>query len=77
VDDIKEFKRFLVQVGKNVRDQRLQKDLSQSDLGRLCIINKSCISRIETGDSNFSMRTLIKICRVLEVSMIEIFETSK
>jgi putative transcriptional regulator len=59
-------------VGVNIRNIRLQKGISQSELGFACETEKSTISRIEAGRTNPTLYTLKKIADALEVSISDL-----
>jgi transcriptional regulator with XRE-family HTH domain len=59
-------------VGINIRAIRMQKGISQSELGFACEFEKSTISRIEAGRTNPTLQTLKKIADALEVTVCEL-----
>ncbi|MFC2329298.1 helix-turn-helix domain-containing protein [Prevotella nigrescens] len=62
------------QVGRNIRQIRLSKGLSQVDLvGRIeGNIDTTNISRIEQGRTNPTLLTLYRIAQALEVSLLDL-----
>ena len=52
---------------------RAMKDMSQDDLARACGVSRQTISSIEKGDYNPTINLCIKICKVLEKSLDELF----
>jgi HTH-type transcriptional regulator, competence development regulator len=60
--------------GKRLRDIREQKHLSQLDLEVESGINRTEISRIETGKKNIELITLFKLSHALNISPAELFQ---
>jgi len=57
-------------VGKNLRDKRKEKNLSQQQLADLSgKMDRSKISDIENGKEDFLFSTLLKICVALNVDI--------
>ncbi|MCT3949062.1 helix-turn-helix domain-containing protein [Elizabethkingia anophelis] len=69
---------ILIQVGKRIKDLRIQKGISQVDLvGRMDgNIDPTNISRIEAGRTNPTLLTLQRIANALEVNISELFVVS-
>jgi len=62
-------------VGKNLRDQRKEKNMSQQQLADLAgKIDRSKISDIENGKEDFLFSTLLKICIALNINVEELFK---
>ncbi len=62
-------------VGKNLRDKRKEKNLSQQQLADLAgKIDRSKISDIENGKEDFLFSTLLKICKALDIDIEQIFK---
>ncbi|WP_442913648.1 helix-turn-helix domain-containing protein [Lacrimispora sp.] len=53
----------------NLRSLRLQKHMTMDDLAAKALVNKSTISRIESGDSIPSVDILCRLCCALKVTM--------
>ncbi len=60
--------------GKRLQEIRLQKDISQTGLASLIGYEKTTISRIENGRTNFTFSTIIKICLALNVEIKEVYD---
>ena len=58
---------LLSQVGENIRNTRIAKDMSIESLANECELDYSQISRIELGKVNFSISHLYKITKALEI----------
>jgi putative transcriptional regulator len=61
-------------IGERIRTVRMQRNMTQNDLAMECDFEKASMSRIESGQSNPTIRTLYRICVVLEISIGELFE---
>jgi transcriptional regulator with XRE-family HTH domain len=56
-------------MGRRIRDLRLSRGLSQEQLGNLAGIAVSQVGRIERGEINTTLSTLVSIARALEASV--------
>ena len=64
-------------VGKNLRDQRKEKNMSQQQLADFAgKIDRSKISDIENGKEDFLFSTLLKICIALDIDVEELLKTN-
>ncbi|WP_100076960.1 helix-turn-helix domain-containing protein [Chryseobacterium camelliae] len=63
--------------GKNLRDQRKEKNMSQQQLADLAgKIDRSKISDIENGKEDFLFSTLLKICIALDINVDDLLKTN-
>ncbi|MCT3941372.1 helix-turn-helix transcriptional regulator [Elizabethkingia anophelis] len=69
---------ILIQVGKRIKELRIQKGISQVDLVARMDgnIDPTNISRIEAGRTNPTLLTLQRIANALEVNISELFVSS-
>lgn len=65
---------YLIRIGKNIKELRCGKGLSQSELAYMCNFEKTNMSRIESGKNNPTIKTLLKIADALEVSLFDILK---
>lgn len=63
---------LLYQLGARIRAYRVRKNMTQYELALHCEIEKASMSRIESGKTNLTIRTLHKICIALDVSMLDL-----
>ena len=63
---------ILDNIGKNIRDLRTAKCLSQFQLNVDAELSKNQIGRIERGERNVKITTLYKIAKALNVNISEI-----
>jgi transcriptional regulator with XRE-family HTH domain len=65
---------FLKRVGLRIKQLRKEKDITQEDFYNDTGIH---VGRIETAQRDFSMTTLNKICKYLDVSLSDFFKDLK
>jgi transcriptional regulator with XRE-family HTH domain len=65
-------KQLLIQIGQKIKKIRTEKGLSQVELADLCDFEKSNMARIESGNTNLTIKTLLKISNALKVEIVEI-----
>ena len=64
----------LIRIGMKIKELREEKNVSQQDLAAACNFEKSNMSRIEAGRTNFTIETLLKISEALGVSLNELVD---
>ena len=64
---------FLIQLGSRIRKIRKQKGMTQQYLSTVSEIEKANLSRIESGMTNPTVLTLLKICNAFEVRVTDLF----
>ena len=65
-------------IGITLREYRKEHDLSQQELGDLCDLNHSAISRIESGGrTDLRMVTLLKLSQGIGISVDELIAASQ
>ena len=71
-------KDFQKALGNKIRQIREAKNISQTELGNLCDIERSNMNRIEAGNTNPSSYLLYQIAEKLEIEASELlnFKTS-
>lgn len=62
----------LIKIGLNIKKIREEKNVSQQDLAAGCNFEKSNMSRIEAGKTNLTIGTLLKICQILDVKLVDV-----
>ncbi len=63
-----------IQIGKKIQFLRKQKGYSQEKFAEAINIATTSLSYIETGRGFMTLATLQKICEVLEIEPVEIFQ---
>jgi transcriptional regulator with XRE-family HTH domain len=59
---------ILVELGHRIKQLRINKGISQTNLSITCNMEKSSVSKIESGQVNISYLTLMRFSKALEVS---------
>jgi DNA-binding XRE family transcriptional regulator len=57
-------------IGRAIRQTRLERKLTQEELGKLIGVHKSQISRIESNASNVTIDTLMRVFNALQAKVI-------
>jgi len=64
----------LIELGKRIRYYRKRNNLTQVDLELKTGINNGDISRIENGQKNIELYTIVKLAEALGVELIDFFK---
>lgn len=67
---------LLIDVGRNLRDLRAERELSIRSLAELSGLNVNTLSMIENGKSSPSVSTLQQLASALTVPITDFFETA-
>lgn len=62
----------LVALGEAIRRLRKGKEISQEWLALLAEVDRSYVGRVERGDNNVALLTLVKIAAALEMTVAEL-----
>jgi transcriptional regulator with XRE-family HTH domain len=65
-------KEYLKKIGSRIKQIRTSQDITQTELGYQCDIERPNIARIESGGNNLTVLTLRKIADALKVDVIDI-----
>jgi transcriptional regulator with XRE-family HTH domain len=68
-----ENRKFQEALGERIKRIRLEKNMSQTLLAEHCGIEKANLSRIESGQANPTVLTLLKISIALKVPVADFF----
>lgn len=63
----------LVKIGKRIRALRKERGYSQEDFAAVANLGRSYAGRVERGEQNISMQSLIQIALTLKVELNEFF----
>ena len=63
---------FVAEIGKIIKNYRIEKGISQSDLAKRSGIVQPDISAIEKGKKNITIETLLRLCKVLGIKDIPV-----
>lgn len=65
-------------IGLRIKELRLTKtNLSQNDFAKRIGVDRTYLSRIESGKQNITLDTIVTICSYLGVSLSDFFEPFK
>jgi transcriptional regulator with XRE-family HTH domain len=67
-------KKFLIALGKKIRSLRMERGMSQLDLGVAMDNYAEQIGRIERGLQNVTICTLKKLCEALDITLADLFK---
>ncbi|WP_300438285.1 helix-turn-helix transcriptional regulator [Christiangramia sp.] len=65
---------FLIYFGKKLKEIRTSKNLTYRKLAQRCDIDYSHISKIEKGERNIQLSTVLELSKGLEVYPKELFD---
>lgn len=63
-----------IKFGQHLKSLREKKNISSAEMARRCLMDRSNYSRIEMGNTNPTLQTLVILSKALGVSMEELFE---
>jgi transcriptional regulator with XRE-family HTH domain len=64
----------LVALGEALRRIRLAKSISQERLALIAAVDRSYVGRVERGDNNVALLTLVRLAAALDMSVAGLFE---
>ena len=67
----------LLALGAAIRRVRRQLGISQERLALLAEVDRSYAGRVERGDNNIALLTLLKVARALDISLAELLAKAK
>lgn len=67
--DLFEYELQMDLIGKAIKQTRLERNLTQEELGKLIGVQKAQISRLENNASNVTMDTLIRVFTALKAKV--------
>lgn len=65
---------YLISLGKKIKEIRLSKKISQTEIAYRCGFDKSNYNTIESGKRNPTITSLLKIAKALNVQLIELLD---
>ncbi len=67
----------LVALGRAIKRIRLSKEISQERLALLAEVDRSYVGRVERGDNNVAILTLVKLAYALDISVAKLMQEAK
>jgi transcriptional regulator with XRE-family HTH domain len=65
---------ILIKIGANIKAQRELQNMPQQILAAKCNFEKANMSRIEAGRTNFTILTLYKISKALDIPLSSLLD---
>ena len=62
----------LISLGRALRQVRLEKGISQEKLALIANVDRSYVGRVERGDNNPALLTLLRLAGALDISVAEL-----
>jgi HTH-type transcriptional regulator/antitoxin HipB len=62
-------------IAHKIKEERLRKNLTQTELGELVGVKKSQISKLEKGLGDMRLNTILKVFKALNTNLKIVFET--
>lgn len=67
---------MLQKIGKRIKELRIKKlNMTQDDFAKTLGVDRTYLSRVESGKQNITIKTLVFICDKLDVSLNEFFSS--
>ena len=67
----------LIALGEAIRRVRLKQEISQEKLALMAGVDRSYVGRVERGDNNVAVLTLLKLAQALDVSLKDMMKEAK
>lgn len=67
----------LAALGEAIRHVRKEQGISQEKLALLAEVDRSYVGRVERGDNNVALLTLLKVANALGVSVAQLMKRAK
>ena len=64
-------------MGEAIRRVRLKQEISQEKLALMAGVDRSYVGRVERGDNNVAVLTLLKLAQALDVSLKDMMKEAK
>lgn len=69
-------KEINIQIGNNLRAERNRRNLSQEELAEMAELQRQHISKIENGQIDVRVSTLVPILKALDIKFEQMFDVS-
>lgn len=67
-----DYEQTILKIATRIRTLRISKNMTIQELAYRCDMERSNMSRIETGKINLTVKTLCKICNALEITLFDL-----
>lgn len=72
--DLAKIEFYKKKFGLRVKELRESKGFSQNDLASFCNLEKTSISRIESGRTNVTLKTSLILSQALDIKLSQLYE---
>ncbi|MCB9335802.1 MAG: helix-turn-helix transcriptional regulator [Flavobacteriales bacterium] len=69
--------KYLIFLGNRIAKIRAEKGITQYRMAKNLMMEQSNLARIEKGETNPTIKTLLKVCEVLEVTLEELVKETR
>lgn len=66
--------RALIALGRAIRETRLAKGISQEKLALMAEVDRSYVGRVERGDNNAAVLTLVRLASALDMTVAKLLQ---
>lgn len=67
----------LIALGMAIREVRLSKGISQEKLALMAEVDRSYMGRVERGDNNAALLTLVRIANALDMTVAKLLQRAR
>ena len=67
----------LIALGTAIRCTRLSKGISQEKLALMAEVDRSYVGRVERGDNNVAILTLLKLAEAMDITLAKLMHEAK
>ncbi|MEP7103252.1 MAG: helix-turn-helix transcriptional regulator [Candidatus Dojkabacteria bacterium] len=67
----------LIKIGEAIRNLRLEAGISQEALAEKAEVDRTYVGGVERGERNVSILSLEKLCKALNISLLDFFKHIK
>ena len=67
-------RQILIQFGKRVREERIERGYSQERLGELAKVHRTYVGMIERAEKNITLTNMEKIARALKLKVSDLVD---
>lgn len=69
-----DYKKILKKIGLNFRVERIKRGLSQERFAEIANVHTNYIGKVERGEQNLTIKKLVELTNVLEISVDRVME---
>ena len=63
---------IIIRLGKRIREERMERNLSQEQLAELADVHRTYIGMVERGEKNITLLNIERIAKALKLSVSEL-----